>query len=234
MTLDDATLSAWESGYFPNHTQRPTIDDLLFAIEEDLKGNKQYPEGEIDHAALNEEFLAYLDSVGVSVNGTDAEIANGLNKLEGKEVDSIVRSLEDLNAEKDVVESMARVKKKREHLNDVKARALIKELEKISNRIGERTDTLFEQEEELSENIEGLKQENAGLKAENKEARKGLENTDRLLSFIRTGGVPSRFVPENGVIEYYQDGQRKFAEVSPGLEAAMKAYDDNDTDGLPF
>lgn len=38
MPLDDAALRAWEAGYFPGATERPTINDLLDALDEDLRG----------------------------------------------------------------------------------------------------------------------------------------------------------------------------------------------------
>ena len=41
-TLDDAALNAWQAGYFPEHAeQRPTINELLEKIDEDLRGNPQ-------------------------------------------------------------------------------------------------------------------------------------------------------------------------------------------------
>ena len=40
--LDDATLSAWEAGYFPQFVERPTINDLLDAIDKELRGDKIY------------------------------------------------------------------------------------------------------------------------------------------------------------------------------------------------
>lgn len=40
--MDDAALAAWENGYFPNTTERPTIQDLKDAIREELFGNKRY------------------------------------------------------------------------------------------------------------------------------------------------------------------------------------------------
>lgn len=43
MNLDDAAMRAWEAGYFPEHSERPTINDLLNKIDEDLnRGNPQY------------------------------------------------------------------------------------------------------------------------------------------------------------------------------------------------
>ena len=41
--LDDAALVAWEQGFFPEHGEnRPSINDLLDAIDEDMRGNPQY------------------------------------------------------------------------------------------------------------------------------------------------------------------------------------------------
>ena len=36
MGLDDAAHAAWEAGYFPHLTERPSIDDLLSALEDDF------------------------------------------------------------------------------------------------------------------------------------------------------------------------------------------------------
>lgn len=41
MNLDDAALSAWENGFFPEHTERPTVNDLLDAIEETHTGRNR-------------------------------------------------------------------------------------------------------------------------------------------------------------------------------------------------
>ena len=43
-SLDDAALDAWESGYFPQFPERPTINDLLDAIDDSLRGKKIYRE----------------------------------------------------------------------------------------------------------------------------------------------------------------------------------------------
>ncbi len=40
--LDDMALAAWEAGYFPQSSERPTVNDLLDAISEELGGNKRY------------------------------------------------------------------------------------------------------------------------------------------------------------------------------------------------
>lgn len=40
--LDDAALAAWEAGYFPQNSERPSINELLEAIDEELRGNKRF------------------------------------------------------------------------------------------------------------------------------------------------------------------------------------------------
>ena len=57
MGLDDATLSAWEQGYFPEFVERPTINDLLNAIDDELRGKKRY---NVEEEATFEDELADL------------------------------------------------------------------------------------------------------------------------------------------------------------------------------
>nr|DAI27822.1 MAG TPA: crystallin beta/gamma motif-containing protein [Caudoviricetes sp.] len=42
--LDDMALAAWEAGYFPQSSERPTVNDLLDVIGEELGGRKRYNE----------------------------------------------------------------------------------------------------------------------------------------------------------------------------------------------
>lgn len=50
-TLDDAALLAWENGYFPQHGEdRPTINDLLAAVDDDVRGRPVYSHQDIDAA----------------------------------------------------------------------------------------------------------------------------------------------------------------------------------------
>lgn len=52
MSLDDAARTAWEAGYFPDHTERPTIREFLDAVDNTHRGiNRSFrPEdhGEVD------------------------------------------------------------------------------------------------------------------------------------------------------------------------------------------
>lgn len=58
INLDDATLLAWEEGYFPEHgADRPTIQHLIDAIDEDVKGRPRYS------AHHDAEVRAYQDAI---------------------------------------------------------------------------------------------------------------------------------------------------------------------------
>ena len=52
--FDDAALSAWEAGYFPNKMERPTINEFLDAIDDELRGNKKYA-SELEGVDLEQE-----------------------------------------------------------------------------------------------------------------------------------------------------------------------------------
>lgn len=44
--LDETTLAAWEAGYFPDHVDRPTPNDLLEAIDREAGGDPVYAGGD--------------------------------------------------------------------------------------------------------------------------------------------------------------------------------------------
>ena len=52
-SLDDLALRAWEQGYFPEWSERPTENDLIRKLDEDLHGNHQWSE---HHADLVQEY----------------------------------------------------------------------------------------------------------------------------------------------------------------------------------
>lgn len=81
--LDDAALSAWEHGYFPEFSERPSINDLLESIDEELRGNKRYNIDEqltfSDQLAMLEE---NLDREGIDWrNMSPAEIEQAVNDI---------------------------------------------------------------------------------------------------------------------------------------------------------
>lgn len=81
--LDDAALSAWEHGYFPEFSERPSVNDLLEAIDEELRGNKRYNIDEqltfSDQLSMLEE---NLDREGIDWrNMSPAEIEQAVNDI---------------------------------------------------------------------------------------------------------------------------------------------------------
>lgn len=77
-SLDDMALAAWEHGYFPNKAERPTINDLLEAIDTELFGNKhyQYQEGNTESVIEYVDSLAeQMDMLGIDYRGMTAEEA---------------------------------------------------------------------------------------------------------------------------------------------------------------
>lgn len=69
-TLDDMALRAWERGFFPDHTERPTINEFLDALGDDLAtGNVVRGEdmGYFDDLAVAEEMAQELADYGITV-----------------------------------------------------------------------------------------------------------------------------------------------------------------------
>lgn len=79
-TLDDAALAAQEAGYFPPG-ERPTINDLLNAIDDDLRGNPQVriQDGDwLDDVRVTREMENDLDKLGVMSAKTEDEVRAAL------------------------------------------------------------------------------------------------------------------------------------------------------------
>jgi hypothetical protein len=79
MTLDDAAMRAWENGYFPEFSERPSVNDLLDKINEDHNGNPVYSMHDQDavdayqHALTQNSEVSRLSSeTGVSPRGRTA------------------------------------------------------------------------------------------------------------------------------------------------------------------
>lgn len=79
-SLDDATLRAWQAGYFPGLDQRPSINDLLDAIRDDHAGNPRYSMHDQDAAdaydqanAQNSEIDHLADRHGIDPTGLTRE-----------------------------------------------------------------------------------------------------------------------------------------------------------------
>ena len=83
MSLDDAALMAWEHGYFTGQ-ERPTINDLLDAIDEGLRGHHRYnveEERTFNDAII--DLATELDRIGIDYdNMTAAEIEKAVDDYE--------------------------------------------------------------------------------------------------------------------------------------------------------
>jgi hypothetical protein len=71
--LDDVALSAWEAGYFPEFTDRPSINDLIDKIELELKVQPQFAEGQGDldlqaEASQIEDLDRFFNDLGIDPN----------------------------------------------------------------------------------------------------------------------------------------------------------------------
>jgi len=80
-SLDDAALRAWEQGYFPNHTERPSVREFLDALDDDLRGNAVYRAA--DYATLESKAVAdqmgeELARFGISPRAKDANVREAL------------------------------------------------------------------------------------------------------------------------------------------------------------
>lgn len=77
-SFDDIALAAWEYGYFPSHSERPTINDLLEAIDAELFGQKRYQYQEGNPFSMTEyvnSLAEQMDMLGVDYRGMTAEEA---------------------------------------------------------------------------------------------------------------------------------------------------------------
>jgi hypothetical protein len=76
--LDDATLRAWEAGYFPEAgDQRPDINALLDAIDEERRGRPRFAERNMDRAALDR--MAAIRDLDRFLTEHDIDLAQASN-----------------------------------------------------------------------------------------------------------------------------------------------------------
>lgn len=94
ISLDDMALSAWENGYFPEFSERPDINTLLNAIDEELRGNHRYNEEEAQtFSDVIENYKQELDREGIDLeNMTAAEIEKAVDEI--PEMKSLMREAE--------------------------------------------------------------------------------------------------------------------------------------------
>lgn len=60
MKLDDATLKAWEEGYFPEFSERPDINAFYEKVDRELRGQKQFPDRFMEQVVEDPEYVAHL------------------------------------------------------------------------------------------------------------------------------------------------------------------------------
>jgi hypothetical protein len=88
---DDAALSAWEAGYFPELGERPSIDALHEAVRAELAGKRRYRTDDVKAAeaadiasAWSEHVAATLGSLDAARGMTEAELADALELAGGR------------------------------------------------------------------------------------------------------------------------------------------------------
>jgi len=100
-SLDDAALAAWEAGYFPEFTDRPSEDALLEAIRDELSGRARYSanddargdgaEWKLNLNAALDDLEKVLDNLGVDLaTATDAEVRAALDRYQTDNADAPV------------------------------------------------------------------------------------------------------------------------------------------------
>lgn len=86
-SFDDMALFAWEHGYFPNKTERPSINDLLDAIDDELFGKKHYQYQEGDNFSM----LEYVNSLAEQMDMLDIDYS----KMTAAEAEAAYRNAVD-------------------------------------------------------------------------------------------------------------------------------------------
>lgn len=95
LARDDMAESAWENGYFPDFAERPSWDDLLRRLEDDIRGNPQYSEFDSDAVAAYTNALEHNAEIDRLAQELDIE-TKGLSYNEFWDKVAERKSLEDL------------------------------------------------------------------------------------------------------------------------------------------
>ena len=92
LNLDDAALAAWEAGYFPDAGEtRPSIDDLLAALDNELAGQGVYRGGLTpDTVDLQSEYLQRLDTMGRTLSELGLDPAGMSNETIRQELEAVI------------------------------------------------------------------------------------------------------------------------------------------------
>jgi len=93
-SLDEMALRAWERGYFPEKgTERPSINDFLDKLAEDVNGKPQYSDKDVkavqkfnDAMSRNSEIDRMVNEYNIDTNGkTETQIINEILDLRSQE-----------------------------------------------------------------------------------------------------------------------------------------------------
>lgn len=111
--LDDLAMAAWEEGYFGVGTERPTPDDLIQAIDDDLRsGGVRFSEIDPDVELYNAAILKaeMVERLGIDPRGmTDAELDAELelrqNNMTAEEQFNLER-VEDFGLNRDEIQTL--------------------------------------------------------------------------------------------------------------------------------
>lgn len=118
LSLDEAARLAWEEGYFPEHgNERPDVNTLLKALDEDARGNKHYSAQDENAVSVYKQSIAHNSEVDqlaakLGINQT------GLTR--GQFFDKVA---EHLSAEQQAEEHTALVKSHEEAFLEAEERA---------------------------------------------------------------------------------------------------------------
>lgn len=87
--LDDVTLSAWEDGFFPEHSERPSIDDFLAALDEEARGRPRRSED-----APHDPREAFRGA-RAELDETLQRLGLDINKLRNKDIRDALAKIDD-------------------------------------------------------------------------------------------------------------------------------------------
>src|SRR3546814_12551277 len=68
--LEFMAMRAWQAGYFPDHVERPTINEFLEAIDGELRGNARYSQAQDKTLRDAADELRALDRKSTRLNSS--------------------------------------------------------------------------------------------------------------------------------------------------------------------
>lgn len=108
---DDVTRRAWESGYFPEYKERPPINALLDAIDEEVRGSPRFSDSDLNKLELRDQandFIEQLDREGIDIKALQENLGK---KVQGKPFKDILAQNEIKNLKKSIERLEARIEK---------------------------------------------------------------------------------------------------------------------------